>query len=518
MSEAARPLAAILHLSGPKRGRTDRLAGDMLHLEPIKRGGAAIVPAARSRGASRIASLQRSGESYALLADSQREIWVNGERTRERRLQSGDLIEIADGPVLRYRVYPQGASGQKSIRQVLADCRDCAGQDERPLWAKTPAMLRDVLKGLATQTSRTFRLLVVAGFTALALVIGFQGLQTRDLEERIAREQQRVAGLADLLGRAESRALTRAELFELREMLEKGLVAAGERVAALEARSGAASRIIAQHSASVVLVQGGFGFQDPKTRRPLRMVAGPDGEPMRLPGGRPLVTLEGGGPPVEVNFTGTAFVFDAEGLLLTNRHVAMPWEDERSLPDIKALGLKPVMRRLIGYVAGAGEPIELKLLGASKSYDLAVMRAADAGRLGAPLRLATSSPQPGDEVILLGYPTGVRALLARAGEKFVQDLGKRPGIDFWSVAKELAKAGRIQPLATRGIVGQVTDEAVVYDAETTQGGSGGPVLALSGEVIAVNAAIFPEFGGSNMGVPVRHAAELIAKLKVHADK
>jgi len=508
MGEAAKPVAAILHLSGPKRGRTDRLSGDTLHLEPIKRAGATIVPAARSRGAPRIATLQRSGESYVLLADPQREIWVNGEPVRERRLQSGDLIEIADGPVMRYRVHAQGASGYKSIRQVLSDCRDCAGRDERPLWAKAPAMLRDLLKGLATQTSRRFRLLVVAGFTALALVIGLQSVRTRDLEERLAREQQRVAGLADLLERAESRALSRAELSALRENLEKGLVAAGERVAALEARSAAARRIIALHAASVVFVQGGFGFQDPRTRRPLRTVAGP--------GGQPLVTLEGNGPPVEVNFTGTAFVFDAQGLLLTNRHVAVPWEDERSLPDMQALGLKPVMRRLIGYVAGAGEPIELKLLGTSKSYDLAVMRAADAARLGTPLRLAATPPQPGDEVILLGYPTGMRALLARAGDKFVQDLGKRPGIDFWSVAKELAKAGRIQPLASRGIVGQVSEEAVVYDAETSQGGSGGPVLALSGEVIAVNTAILPEFGGSNMGVPVRHAAELIAKFKVSA--
>jgi hypothetical protein len=146
------------------------------------------------------------------------------------------------------------------------------------------------------------------------------------------------------------------------------------------------------------------------------------------------------------------------------------------------------------------------------------MRAADAAGLGAPLRHAAAPPQPGDEVILLGYPTGVRALLARAGEKFVQDLGKRPGIDFWSVAKELAKAGRIQPLASRGIVGQVTNEAVVYDAETTQGGSGGPVLALSGEVIAINTAILPEFGGSNLGIPVRHAVELLATLKLRASE
>lgn len=514
MGEHAGFMAAVLHLSGPKRGRTDRLSGDMLLLEQIARAGVSIVPPGRSRGASCAASLRRSRASYELVADPKHQVWVNGARVRQRQLQSGDLIEIAGGPVLRYRAYPPGTSVYKSIRQVLSDCRDCAEQDARPRWAKAPAMLRDMLKGLATQTSWRFRLLVAAGIAGLAVMIGIQSIQTRDLEERLAAEQQRVAGLADVLGRAESRALTRAEFSELRESLEKGLLTTGERVAALEARSAAARRIIARHSSSVVFVLGAFGFQDPKTRRPLRMVASPAGDPMRLPGGQPLVTLDGDGPPVEVNFTGTAFVLDPDGLLLTNRHVAVPWENDPSLPDMKALGLRPMMRRLIGYVAGAGEPLELKLLGTSNEYDLAILRVTNAARLGAPLRLAASPPQPGDEVILLGYPTGLRALLARAGEKFVQDLGRRPGIDFWAVAKELAKAGHIQPLASRGIVGQVTNEAVVYDAETTQGGSGGPVLALSGEVIAVNAAILPEFGGSNMGVPAQHAVGLLAKLKV----
>ena len=49
----------------------------------------------------------------------------------------------------------------------------------------------------------------------------------------------------------------------------------------------------------------------------------------------------------------------------------------------------------------------------------------------------------------------------------------------------------------------------VYDTDTTYGGSGGPVLGLDGNVVAVNAAILPEFGGSNLGVPASEARRLI---------
>ena len=44
------------------------------------------------------------------------------------------------------------------------------------------------------------------------------------------------------------------------------------------------------------------------------------------------------------------------------------------------------------------------------------------------------------------------------------------------------------------------------------GGSGGPVLNIEGKVVAVNAAILPEFGGSNLGVPVSKVRELLADL------
>ncbi|MGB1387373.1 MAG: trypsin-like peptidase domain-containing protein [Paracoccaceae bacterium] len=104
----------------------------------------------------------------------------------------------------------------------------------------------------------------------------------------------------------------------------------------------------------------------------------------------------------------------------------------------------------------------------------------------------------------------MRSLLAQSGEAFVAALQADGETGFWEVAARLAREGLIAPLSTRGIIGRVSTPTMVYDAETTHGGSGGPVLNMQGEVVAVNTAIIPEFGGSNLGVPAEHVRALLA--------
>jgi S1-C subfamily serine protease len=110
----------------------------------------------------------------------------------------------------------------------------------------------------------------------------------------------------------------------------------------------------------------------------------------------------------------------------------------------------------------------------------------------------------------MGYPTGMRSMLAQTGDSFLAELQADKSLDFWAVAERLSQAQFIRPLASRGIVGQRSAATVVYDADTTHGGSGGPVLDINGHAIAVNAAIIPEYGGSNFGVPVEYARRLLA--------
>ena len=214
-----------------------------------------------------------------------------------------------------------------------------------------------------------------------------------------------------------------------------------------------------------------------------------------------MLTLEGHGPVAERQFTGTAFAVTDSGDLLTNRHLAQPWEYDANVKLLKNQGLEPVMIKLIGYLPGKPDAHKIEVVRVSEEADLALVRYLDDEMQLKGLKLADAPPSSGDGVIVLGYPTGLRSMLAQAGEAFVRELQETNTTGFWNVAARLAEVGRIGPLASRGIVGRASEEAIVFDAETTLGGSGGPVLDLSGSVVAVNSAIVPRFGGSNIGTP-----------------
>jgi S1-C subfamily serine protease len=241
----------------------------------------------------------------------------------------------------------------------------------------------------------------------------------------------------------------------------------------------------------------------------LRHVLDVGGQPMVLPGGQPYLALEGKGEVPNRQYTGTTFAVGDGRLPVINRHVALPWEDDESFESLASEGLEPVLLKFIVYLPGKATAVSVELVRASEEADLAVLRLEDGVEPIAGLSLGDAPPAAGDEMIVMGYPTSLRSMLAQPGDSFVAELQAAEDSDFWSVAARLAGAGLIVPLTSRGIVGQTSQATIVYDAETTHGGSGGPVLDINGAVIAVNTAILPDFSGSNLGVPVAKVRKLL---------
>jgi S1-C subfamily serine protease len=454
---------------------------------------------------------QTASGDFELIAGADRPIWVNSEPVRRRRLTSGDVLEIGlDGPLLRFRVYPPGTRASKSVAEAFADGVDGARFAKRSGPARAAFGVIGAMRELAVRMPHWFRLTVTLLLAALVTGTVLLLLRGRRLEERLALEARRVEGLAELLDRTDPR-LTGPDLAMIRSELTTAL----ERVEALEARSGAPARIVAAAAPSIALLLGSYGFDDPASGEHLRFLGlGADGIPLRDETGEPIVGIGGDGPPVEVFFTGTAFLVGGDGLLLTNRHLAAPWRYDMASQRAITQGLEPAMRRFIAYLPGVSHSFPVRTLGFSRSADLALLAAPELAGRESPLTLRRTSPKAGDEVIVLGYPAGIGAMLARTDARFVDELMQEGRLDSWQLAERLASSGQIGPLASRGIVAQVSPAAVIYDAATTQGGSGGPVLDLDGEVVAVTSAVVTEFGGSNIGVPAGQGRRLLAETAI----
>jgi serine protease Do len=75
--------------------------------------------------------------------------------------------------------------------------------------------------------------------------------------------------------------------------------------------------------------------------------------------------------------------------------------------------------------------------------------------------------------------------------------------------EELARRNLIRPTPTQGHIGAVLPDKIVYDAQTTSGGSGGPLFNNDGKVIGINFAMVREFGGSNFAIPVAYGQSLL---------
>jgi putative serine protease PepD len=170
--------------------------------------------------------------------------------------------------------------------------------------------------------------------------------------------------------------------------------------------------------------------------------------------------------------TGSGFVIDDKGLILTNNHVVENAENlEVTLAD--------------------KSKVPAKLVGRDPQNDLAVIRVQVTREKLTPLRLGDSSQlQVGQMAIAIGNPFGLDRTVTR-------------GV--------VSAVGRTLKSET----GRQIRNVIQTDAAINPGNSGGPLLNSRGEVIGVNTAIFTPSGGSvgiGFAVPVNTAKKLLPQL------
>ncbi len=298
-----------------------------------------------------------------------------------------------------------------------------------------------------------------------------------------------------------------ADVTELRHQLDE----ATGRLTKLEDSSQAAEAVIRDYAPSVCLIHVSVAFNEKDSGKRLRYGGiDSDGSPLKDSDGNTVYTTEGRAPEVRADFFGSGFIA-GEGKILTNHHVVQPWWGDNELSGAMKQGLEPVIAEMTAYFPGSSTGIPVGISQISQEADLALVHGdlSDLKRLVLKLDSRKEAAVSGEGLISFGYATGIDAILARAGDDAVRDIVKTSGGDPKLIMEELAKRKLIRPLVTQGHVGDVLEDKIVYDAQTTSGGSGGPLLNRQGGVIGVTFAVVKGFGGSNFGVPIRFASPLL---------
>jgi|GEM_PF-205957 len=176
--------------------------------------------------------------------------------------------------------------------------------------------------------------------------------------------------------------------------------------------------------------------------------------------------------------SGTGFVIDKGGVIVTNAHV---------VKDAQQVQVR---------IEDDGRYVDADVVGTDAGSDLAVLRVDSSAAAGLrPLPLADSDKvQVGDLTLAIGYPLGLnRSASASAG--IVSGLGR---------SIDAANSFSI-------------DKVIQTDAAINPGNSGGPLLDAAGRVIGVNTAILTAGGGGSVGigfaVPSNTLREVVPQLE-----
>ncbi len=510
-------LMALEHLTGPCRGTVTWLWHPQMHLRLGPYGYMHVTDKEPDDARDTwVARFRRTEAGYEVSKIRDVPLWVNGQPIETRLLKHHDMIEFgSNGPMSRCYLYDNDHPMKESVGDIFSDTLAYFRSSRQPAGKRFFRSCQQLAGRLARETTVLFRATVIILLAILVALAYQQGRINTLLSEQVESGKTELENFSRALTRSQEEALTPQDLEALGAELQGQIATNEERLQDIERRSEASAKVIADATPSVLFLQGAWGFKEKDGERILRQVLDSNGNPIRLPNGTLSLSLDGTGPVAERQYTGTGFLIGDEGMLVTNRHVGLPWEFDANIKMILAQGLEPFMTRFIGYLPGQAEPVAVELVTASETADVALLRLAENDSTRPGLKLAAVQPEPGDEIIVMGYPTGLRSMLAQAGKQFLEELRATGDTSFWNVSQTLADAGRIVPLASRGIVGGISSETIAYDAETTHGGSGGPVLDVNGEVVAVNAAILPEYGGSNLGVPVEKVLELLEGERVN---
>lgn len=460
----------------------------------------------------------------------------SAERTRGLDLGADDVLSLPFDP-------------HEFLSRVRLQLRNKHALEEFQQQARTDEENRNVAQQVVTAVREERRTLRVGGILALALVVvasvaflivyrrsqqqstrvyaAITRLQTGMLTQQTLMDRSRRAaedvGHGSVPPAASERLQLQKQSADLRSRIATGgtenssalqnqLSALEGRLQRIEVEGKIAQTIIQSYEPSVCLIHVVVGFRDHTTGLSLRYVGlTSTGEPVTDDHNNPLLGITGSGPEVRLDVFGTGFLVSDKGQILTNHHVAEPWWNNDDLTEMKAQGVEPMAVEMTAYFPGLSHGILVAAEKISSDADVALLKGSVSESRIKEVAFADGhrTALSGGPVVLLGYPTGLDAILARTGEETLRSIATVTKGDPKAVMEEPARRHLIRPVVTQGHIGDVLPNKIIYDAQTTSGGSGGPLFNSEGKVIGINFAMVRDFGGSNFAIPIGYGKSLL---------
>ncbi|MEK6284374.1 MAG: trypsin-like peptidase domain-containing protein [Acidobacteriota bacterium] len=515
----------FVYLSGSEKGKTRIFTQEHVTLGTSDACDVKLVP---EEGGSLpegvIADIYDDENTFHLVPHIEKnhfEITINGEELGADEtaagytLHDGDAIHFGHGLAsasVLFQVMPENFSATHPVRRNVAEIDRIPGQSVHPLTATL--FVKELTASLWAEIPRKAKLLGLTGVAAVLLlalgVIAFSLVTLIRNTNKTDRFGEQIAGVQ--ARREQDQELIRKQQEEIERLREVS-----------DQMRRFTQKIAELYSPGVCLIVGSYTFVERGTGRVLRYETADRISDMPVDkSGNLQASVDGAGPPVQIDYTGTGFVVE-KGVIATNKHVVQPWATDQMAEIIlhQGGGLTPRLDSLEAFFPSRQAPFDLKVAATSPRYDIALCRF-DQGEAALPIfPLSKEDPSSiiGEPVVLLGYPTGVDGLLQRIEETERREILRTRGQSAIEVAAGLASRGLIRPLTTTGTISDALPGRIVHSAQTTEGGSGSPIFDRDGRVIAINSAILAtvdgnqSFGGSNFGVPIKVAYELLQALE-----